>query len=318
MKKELCIICSNTKGRRVCKINDNSLICPICCAKTRANNCEGCIHYTQVEKYTREKSIKQKSKNFIMAIDPEINDKVDQALAMAEKGDIQSGEGIISALLNDNKHIDMVHYGMGVIFLIKNHYDKAIPHFDKAIEINPYFVEAWFNKGAAHQKKLELSHMVKAYRKVIELGDYSEHFVVRAKNIIIDIEKQIRKSSGLSIDEYLESMNIFNEAYAAMERMEWDRAILGFKKVLSKDMQHTQSYGNLGICYGHLGKKQEALAALEKALELDPNYEPAIINKKAISSLADGEKPSTTKLESVDYYKDYKTTKKSLISKIFR
>lgn len=318
MKKEKCIICSYAKGRRICKINDNSLICPICCAKTRTSNCEGCIHYTQAEKYTKEKSLKQKSKKFIMAIDPEINEKVDQALALAEKGNVQSGERIISALLYEHSHIDMVQYGMGVICLMKDQFDKAINYFDKAIDINPYFVEAWFNKGAAHQKRLELGDTIKAYQKVIDLGDHSEHFVVHAKSFIRDLEKQIRKSSGLSIDEYLESMDIFNEAYAAMRRMEWEKALSGFKKVLSMDPNHTQSYGNMGICYGALGKKQEALVALDKALELDPNYEPAIINRKAISSLADGEKLPTSKFTSVDYYKDITTHKKSLVKKIFK
>lgn len=315
MKRELCVICSSSKGRRVCKINDNSLICPACCAKTRTTNCEGCIYYFQAEKYAQTKSSSQKFKEVIMAVDPEINEKVDQALAMAEKGEIQKGESIISALFIKHSHIDMVHFGMGAICLIKNLHDKAIPYFDKAIELNPYFVEAWYNKGAAHQKKLELLHMIRAYRKVIELGDYSEDYVVHAKNFLNNLESNIRRSKGLSLDEYLESMEIFNKAFAAMEGKEWKKAILGFKKVLSMDPCHTQSYGNLGICYAHLGKKEEAIAALDKALELDPRYEPAIINREAISSLSEGEKLTFSKFKSVEYYKDFTIKKKSLIDK---
>jgi len=248
-----------------------------------------------------------------MAVDPEINEQVDQALAMAEKGEIQKGESIISALFIKHSHIDMVQFGMGVICLIKNLYDKAIPYFDKAIEINPYFVEAWFNKAAAHQKRLELPHMIQAYRKVIELGDYLEDYVVHAKSFLDNLESKIRRSKGLNLDEYLESMEIFNKAYAAMESEEWKKAILAFKKVLSMDPRHTQSYGNLGVCYAHLGKKEEAIAALDKALELDPRYEPAIINREVISSLSDGEKLAVSK--SIDYYKDITIKKKSLIDK---
>ena len=315
MKRELCVICSNSKGRLVCKIKDNSLICPVCCAKTRTTNCEGCNYYFQAEKHAQEKSSSQKFKEFIMAVDPEINEKVDQALAMVEKGEIQKGESIISALFVKHSHIDMVHFGMGVICLIKNLYDKAIPYFDKAIELNPYFVEAWFNKGAAHQKMLELLHMIQAYRKVIELGDYSEDYVIHAKNFLNDFESKIRKSSGLSLDEYLESVEIFNKAFSAMENKEWKKAILGFKKVLLMDPRHTQSYGNLGLCYGHLGKKKEAIAALDKALELDPRYKPAIINREAISSLSEGEKLTVSRFKSVNYYKDSFIKKKSLVDK---
>ena len=289
MKKEKCIICLNAKGKRVCQINDNSLICPICCAKIRTSNCDGCIHYIKAEKYTKEKSLKQKSKNFIMAVNPEIDEKMDIALAMVEKGEIQSGESIISALLNEHSHIDMVQYGMGVVCLMKKQYSEAIKYFDKAIKINTYFVEAWFNKGAAHQKRLELGDTIKAYQKVIEFGDPSEHFVVHAKDFIAGLAKKIRKSCGVTMNDYLKSMDKFNDAYAAMERMDWEKALSGFRKVLSLNQ---------------LGKKLEALASLEKALELDPEYEPAIINLKVISSLEDGEKLPSAKFMSVNYYKD--------------
>ena len=311
MKKEKCIICLNAKGKRVCKINDNSIICPICCAKIRTSNCDGCIHYTKAEKYAKEKSLKQKSQKFIMTIDYEIDKKMDIALAMVEKGDIQSGESIISALLNDHSHVDMVQYGMGVVCSMKKQYGKAITYFDKAIKINPYFVEAWFNKGAAHQKRLELGDTIKAYQKVIEFGDPSEHFVVHAKGFIVDLAKNIKKSIGLTMNDYLKSMDTFTDAYTSMERMDWEKALSGFRKVLSMNPQHTQSYSNIGICYGQLGKKQEALAALEKALELDPEYEPAIINLKVISSLANGEKLPSSKFMSVDYYKDIAIKNKS-------
>ncbi|NIA30070.1 MAG: tetratricopeptide repeat protein [Actinobacteria bacterium] len=318
MKKELCVICSDAIGRRVCKINNNALICPVCCAKARTVQCEGCIYYTQAKRYEKEKLSRQKLDEFMMKIDPEINAVVDKALAMAEKGNISDGEKIISALLKNHYHIDMVHYGMGVINLMKEHFDKAIPCFERAIKINPYFVEAWYNKASAHQKRLEMKQMIIAYRKVIEIGEPSEPFIKRAKKFIKKVEKDIQKNSGLGLDEYLESMTIFEKAFAAMERMDWETAMRGFNQVLSMDPRHVQSHGNLGICYGHLGEKQKALAALDRALEIDPNYEPAIINRKIISSLGEGEKLRLSKFASVDYYKDFATEKKSLLGKIFK
>jgi lipoprotein NlpI len=63
-------------------------------------------------------------------------------------------------------------------------------------------------------------------------------------------------------------------------------------------------YGNLGICHAQLGQKSEALAAFDKALELDPRYEPAIVNKAITQSLEEGEKLNT-KIKTVQYYKDF-------------
>lgn len=317
MKSNKCVLCLVAKGKRVCKINDNSLICPICCAKTRTSECDGCIYYAQAAKYGKKRTFNQKPAKFGMPINLDVNEKVDQALALVEKGKITSGEKIISELFNEYPDIAMVQYAMGVIYAMKSYHDRAIPYFNKAIEINPYLVEAWFNKGAAHQKRLEIGEAINAYQKVVELGDPSEHFVGHAKDFIETIEKQVKQDSGLSLDGYLKTMEIFNAAYAAMEKMEWEKAISGFKKVLASDPQHTQSYGNLGVCYGHLGLKQEALNALDKALALNPKYEPAIVNRKAIASLENGENLSKARYKSIDYYKDYPIKKKSLFKEIF-
>lgn len=94
--------------------------------------------------------------------------------------------------------------------------------------------------------------------------------------------------------------------------MEWNKAIIGFQQVLAMNPKHVQSYGNMGICYTNLGEKQKALTALNKALELDPNYGPALVNRNIVMSLEEGQKLPTAKVASVEYYKDVVLKEKSL------
>lgn len=317
MKKKLCILCSNTEGKRACQIKENALICPVCCAKIRTTDCEGCVFYAQAGKFKKEKSLTPKPRPFMMAIERSVDEKADRALALAEKGDIRRAEETLISLLNSHPQNAMVQFGMGVIHVMKDRYAEAILYFDKAIEINPYFVEAWYNKGSAHQKRLEIQPMIKAFRKVIELGDSSEHYVIQTKSMIRGFEKDLRDEMNLSLDAYLAGMNIFNEAFSAMEKMEWEKAILGFKKVLSIIPKHVQSNGNLGVCYGHLGMKQEALAYLDRALELDADYEPAIMNRAAIAALAEGVKLQAKHFGTIEFYKDFKSKNKSLVDMKF-
>ena len=65
-----------------------------------------------------------------------------------------------------------------------------------------------------------------------------------------------------------------------------------------------QIYGNLGICHAQLGRKSEALAAFDKALEPDSQYELAMVNKAMTETLAEGEKLDN-KVKTVEYYKDF-------------
>lgn len=51
-----------------------------------------------------------------------------------------------------------------------------------------------------------------------------------------------------------------------------------------------QLYGNIDICQVQLSWKSNALAAFDKALELDPKYEPGMVNKAMTEALVEGEK----------------------------
>jgi lipoprotein NlpI len=97
-----------------------------------------------------------------------------------------------------------------------------------------------------------------------------------------------------------------------MERSEWKKAIYAFSA--SERIVNTipQVYGNLGICHAQLGHKSDALAAFDKALELDPQYEPAIVNKAMTETLAKGEKLDN-KVKTVEYYKDFPMQNRSYI-----
>jgi tetratricopeptide (TPR) repeat protein len=237
-------------------------------------------------------------------LDPKIEITIDQALEMAENGHVKAAEKIIMKLLRKHPEIHFVQFAAGVIFLMKQRYPEAISHFDRAIAINPCLVEAWYNKGAAHQNLLNIEQTIMAYKKVVEIGDSTESFVIRAKSFIDKFEKSLRKD-GLNITDYLKGGEKFEKAFAAMEKGQWEEALGGFKEVLSLNPKHTQSYGNMGICYGFLGQKEEALAAFDKALDIDAGYEPAQINRALTLSLKEGEKLNI-KVRSVKYYLERK------------
>lgn len=85
-----------------------------------------------------------------------------------------------------------------------------------------------------------------------------------------------------------------------MNNNKWEHAISLFQQCIQYCQRHPQSYGNMGICYGKLGQKALALKALDMALELDPNYEPAIVNRAFAETLKEGEKFSPNKVETVE------------------
>ena len=58
--------------------------------------------------------------------------------------------------------------------------------------------------------------------------------------------------------------------------------------------------------------------AFDKALEIDPTYEPAMVNRAAVESLEEGEKLGSSKLDSIDYYKDFPLKERSYLKYILQ
>lgn len=115
---------------------------------------------------------------------------------------------------------------------------------------------------------------------------------------------------NITIEEFLISGKKFNEAFDYMNKREWEKAIAKFLEVIDMNYCHVQSYGNMGVCYASIGNKQKALEALNKAIELDPKYMPAIDNKKLISLMTEGENLSVMGMRTTEYYKDVLNQKK--------
>lgn len=82
---------------------------------------------------------------------------------------------------------------------------------------------------------------------------------------------------------------LFDEAFECLKKEEHQKAISLFQQVLTLDPNHVQSYGNIALAHSTLGEQELALQYLDKALLLDPTYEPALENREHISRLKEGE-----------------------------
>lgn len=308
MKKVKCNICKNKRAKRKCT-KVESMICPLCCADIRDEElCSECSYFKTAQNYNKSK---QNNKNhFIIKIDEEIEKAVDDALILVERRQIQKGRDLLSKLMNKHPENHAVNYGLGVSYAFEGKHKTSIPYFKKAIAIFPYFTEAYFNLAMAYKSELDLKNAVINFTKVCEIGDPEEQFTQNAKNFINDLEEQIFRTDKISLDKYFEAQELFEKSHDEMVEKKWELAKKGFKKVLEITPNHTQSLGNLGLCYGHLGEKRKALDTLDKALAIDPYYEPAIINKNAIEATQDDEPITVGKIASVEYYKDTCTPKK--------
>ena len=77
-----------------------------------------------------------------------------------------------------------------------NRYDEAIKSYDKSIQINPNFIEAYNNKGNALKDLKRFSEALDNYKKILEIKPEYEYNIDRfyfSMFITIGRDKLVKK-----------------------------------------------------------------------------------------------------------------------------
>ena len=221
----------------------------------------------------------------MIEINPEIEAAVDHALVLLEGGDSARAMEELTALDRLYPQNHLVKYGLGTVHVMREELGEAIRYYDEALAIYPYLVEAHFNKAMAHRKQAEIGTAVRSFRKVIEISGPGESEAVKARGEIDFIKSVIRKSEGIEPDVFLEAGEHFERAFSLMTEGDAEGALDGFRAALAKNENSAPTYGNMALCHAQIGQKAEALVALDRALELDADYQPARDNRLVIEKM---------------------------------
>ena len=69
-----------------------------------------------------------------------------------------------------DKERSIFHYTTGCSYLEKGQWDKAIAEYNEAIELDPKYVEAYFNRGNAYDEKGQYKQAISDFTKAIEIN----------------------------------------------------------------------------------------------------------------------------------------------------
>jgi tetratricopeptide (TPR) repeat protein len=239
----------------------------------------------------------------IISVSSKVLEACDDALAKIEAGDLTSAEIEADRLYDLYPDDHVVLYLQGVCLVQRGHYEEAALYFEDAIQINPWFCEAYLNLAGLYRQEVKMVQSIACYRKVIELDEEHGDLGKLAKKELDLLKKMIQDTSGETLEEYLQAQTLFNDAFECLKRERYKESISLFQQVLAMNPNHVQSYGNMALAHSALGEQKIALQYLDKALLLDPTYEPAQQNREYILQLKEGEKSSFI-MQETSYYKE--------------
>ena len=152
-----------------------------------------------------------------------------------------------------------IYYIYGNILKSLKKYSEASTSFEKAIELNPNFSEAFNNLGNIKKSLNEPDKAIECFKMAIKLKDNN-------------IEA------------------LFNLASIYQENNKFEDLIKIYKKLLQFDMNHIKTLYNLGSAYLFLGNISEGKNYFEKVLKLDQSNIPSFRNYVSVTKIDKNDK----------------------------
>ena len=145
---------------------------------------------------------------------------------------------------------DIIYLQLGNSFASNESYEKALDSYDKAIEIQPNYADAWNNRGLALSNLSKYQKAIASYNQAIEIQpDY---------------------------------VNAWNNRGAALEDLgKYKQAISDFDRAIKIQPDYVKAWYNRGTTLGNLGKYKQAISDFDRAIEIQPDYVNAWNNRGA-------------------------------------
>ena len=156
----------------------------------------------------------------------------------------------------------------------------AMPHLELACRAEPDEALHQWNLAAAAQKAGRVGRCYLALKSYLSAKDEGPGAVERrneATGYVVEYEDAVTSDHpGVDPMRLARGEELFLTAFAALEAHHAADAVDGFEKVLRLVPGHYPAWGHLGVAYLSLGDLDQAVECLRRALELKPDYEPAL------------------------------------------
>jgi tetratricopeptide (TPR) repeat protein len=160
------------------------------------------------------------------------------------------------------------YVGRARAYAVRRDYQSAINDLSKAIEIEPNFAEAYFNRGLAHRRLGQNEEAITDYTKAIQLSPDN--------------------ASVLN-----------NRAWTYLQIGNLEKALPDVERAIQIDPEFSAAYDTRGEIMERLGRREQAIADYRRALQLNPNSESSRmgLQRLGVASVAAEEEPAM--LESI-------------------
>ncbi len=221
-------------------------------------------------------------------------------------------------------------------------YDEAIADYNIAVELNPDSAKNFGNRGFSYFRKKDYQAAIKDYDRAIALSQTEPYYYLNRgasyanlgkpadgeadikkalqmlphdqsiKDAFDNLESQLHPSGksvingGGTTEESVTAEQYFNRGGTQIAAKQFEAAVQSYSGCLRLEPTNYSCYYQRAVAYDNFGKTAEAIADVNKTLELEPTYALALNAKAKLDKrLAQAKTDEATKIEYARYRNEY-------------
>ena len=211
------------------------------------------------------------------------------ARTYAAAGQVDKTETSLRAVLQKDPDNLAAYAALGRLFASQNKLDAALNEIDTFLKRQPNHVGMQTMAGMILQMQKKDSEAQKRYEAVIAINPRA---AVAANNLAwlyaerggnLDVALNLAQTATSQLAEAPEVLDTLGWVY--LKKNLPGEAVPFFEKSVAKDAKNAEYHYHLGLAYARAGMKEKARAALERALEQNPQFSGADEARKTLADL---------------------------------
>jgi Tfp pilus assembly protein PilF len=174
------------------------------------------------------------------------------------------------------------HFNSGVTFYNQKEYLKATQAYQKVIELDPTYVEAYNNLGIVYQMMGDVDRAFGAYQKATEINPrYQKAYnnlgiLLLLKERYEEAVEAFQKALAINPNSIESHINL---GILFKKKGQWDEAIESYQKALAIDPLHRETHYNIALLYEQLENFELAISHYQQFIQLSSKSHSELVSR---------------------------------------
>jgi len=176
----------------------------------------------------------------------------------------------------------LIHFNSGVHFYNQREFSKAIQAYQKVIELDPTYVEAYNNLGIIYQMLGDVDKAFGFYQKSTEINPRYEKgynnlgILLFLKGRYEEAQEVFQKALAINPNNIESHINL---GILFKKKGEWEKAVGFYQEALAINSLHRETHYNLALLYEQLENLEMAITHYQQFIQLSSKSYPELVLK---------------------------------------